>query len=153
MTIAEEPKMGRFSIEVELSNHKDIVLSEAGHLSPQQIRRTKIRGVVDSGATRLVIPESVVKQLGLETSGTAKVRYADGRTSERLIVKDVHLAYGGRESVFSAVVEPGRDSILVGAIVMEELDFLVDCIGLRLVPRDANQIVSESEGYDEVVVI
>lgn len=153
MTTTEEPKMGRFSVEVELSNHKDLVLSGAGHLRPEQIRRTKIRGVVDSGATRLIIPESVVKQLGLETSGTAKVRYADGRTSERSIAKDVHLAYGGRESVFSAVVEPGRDSILVGAIVMEELDFLVDCIGLRLVPRDPNQIVSEAEGYDEVVVV
>lgn len=153
MTIAEEPKMGRFSIEVELSNHEDLFRAKAGLIALEQIRRTKIRGVVDSGATRLVIPESVVKQLGLETSGTAKVRYADGRTSERLIVKDVHLAYGGRESVFSAVVEPGRDSILVGAIVMEELDFLVDCIGLRLVPRDPNQIVSEAEGYDEVVVI
>jgi predicted aspartyl protease len=148
MTITQEPKMGRFSVEVELANHKDLILSGAGHLAPEQVRRTKIRGVVDSGATRLVIPESIVKQLGLETSGTSKVRYADGRTSERSIVKDVHLAYGGRESVFSAVVEPGRDSILIGAIVMEELDFLVDCIGLRLVPRDANQIVSEAEGYD-----
>ena len=81
----------------------------------------------------------------METKGSAKVRYADGRTAERTIVKDILLTYGGRESVFSAIVEPDRESILIGAIVLEELDFLVDCVGQRLVPRDPNQIVSEAE--------
>ena len=109
------------------------------------VRHIRIRGVVDSEAARLVIPESVAKQLGLEVSSTAKVRYADGHTAERSIVKGVHLAYGGREGVFSAVVEPSRDSALVGAIVLEDLDFLVDCVGKRLVPRDPKQIVSEIE--------
>jgi predicted aspartyl protease len=101
--------------------------------------------VVDSGATRLVIPEAIALQLGVETSGSAKVRYADGHTADRSIVKGIHLAYGGRESVFSAVVEPGRESALIGAIVLEELDFLIDCGGQRLVARDPNQIVSEAE--------
>ncbi|HET6251389.1 MAG TPA: retroviral-like aspartic protease family protein [Tepidisphaeraceae bacterium] len=145
MTQTKEPMMGRFSVEVELANHKDLYRAEAGLILPDQVRRLRIRGVVDTGATRLVIPEAVAQKLGLETSGTSKVRYADGRTAERAIVKDLHLAYGGRDSVFSAVVEPGRESILVGAIVLEELDFLVDCIGQRLVPRDPNQIVSEVE--------
>ena len=41
----------------------------------------------------------------------------------------------GRESVFNAIVEPDRESVLIGAIVLEDLDFLVDCVGQRLVPR------------------
>jgi clan AA aspartic protease len=145
MIVTEEPQVGRFSVEVELSSHKDILRVEDGHLLPDQVRRIKIRGVVDTGATRLVIPESVVQQLGLESSSNTKVRYADGHTAERAMVKDLHLAYGGRESVFTAIVEPGRDSALIGAIVMEELDFLADCVTQRLVPRDPNQIVSEIE--------
>jgi len=145
MVATKEPAMGRFSVEVELANHEDLFRAKAGLISPTQVRRALVRGVVDSGATRLVIPASVAQQLGLETSGTVKVRYADGRTAERSIARDVHLAYGGRESVFSAVVEPAWESALIGAIVMEELDFLVDCIGQRLVPRDPKQIVSEIE--------
>jgi predicted aspartyl protease len=105
----------------------------------------RVRGIVDSGATRLVIPESVAQQLGAEISGSAKVRYADGRSADRSIARRIHLAYGGRESVFNAIVEPGRESVLIGAIVLEELDFIEDCTAQRLVPRDPKQIISEVE--------
>jgi predicted aspartyl protease len=145
MVTKEERKMGRFSVELELANHKDIILAEAGVMPQDQVRRAKIRGVVDSGAARLVIPGTIAQQLGLETLSTAKVRYADGHSAERSIAREVHLAYGGRESVFNAIVEPSRDSALIGAIVLEDLDFLVDCVTQRLVPRDPKQIVSEVE--------
>jgi predicted aspartyl protease len=145
MIAKQEPTMGRFSVEVELTNHEDLYRAKAGIIAPGDVRRARVRGVVDSGATRLVIPGSLARQLGLESSGSAKVRYADGSTAERTIVKDVHLSYGGRESVFNAIVEPTRDSILIGAIVLEDLDFLIDCGGQRLVPRDPHQIVSEIE--------
>jgi predicted aspartyl protease len=145
MTVTAEPIMGRFSVEVELANDKDIACAEAGDIPLDQVRRMKIRGVVDSGATRLVIPATVVQQLGLDLLGDVKVRYADGRTGDRSVAQRIRLSYGGRQSVFDAVVEPGRDSLLVGAIVLESLDFLVDCIGQKLVPRDPNKIISEAE--------
>ena len=145
MDTIREPGMGRFSVEVELANDEDLVRAKAGLISADQVRRARVRGVVDSGATRLVIPESVAQQLGLETSGSVQVRYADGRTANRQIAQRVHLSYGGRESIFNAVVEPGRESALIGAIVLEDLDFLVDCTAQRLVPRDPKQIISEAE--------
>ena len=145
MTDIQEPMMGRFSVEVELANQEDLYSAKSGQIQLDQVRRVRIRGVVDSGATRLVIPELVAKHLGLVGSSTAKVRYADGHTGERSIVQGVHLRYGGRESTFNAIVEPDRESVLIGAIVLEDLDFLVDCGNQRLVPRDPNQIVSEIE--------
>jgi predicted aspartyl protease len=145
MVASEETKMGRFSVEVELSNDKDLARAEAGDISTDRVRRMRIRGVVDSGATRLVIPEAVAKQLGLDLAGTVSVRYADGRTAERLVAQRIRLAYAGRESVFNAIVEPGRESALIGAIVLEDLDFLIDCSGQRLVPRDPDRIISEVE--------
>lgn len=137
--------MGRFSVEVELSNYEDMVRARTGAIAPDAVRRLRARGVVDSGATRLVIPTAIAQQLGVQEVSTSKVRYADGRTTERPIVKDIHLSYGGRESVFNAIVEPDRQSILIGAIVLEDLDFLVDCGTQKLVARDPNQIVSEAE--------
>jgi predicted aspartyl protease len=145
MTATSEPAMGRFSVEVELANDVDMVRAALGQIAPAEVRRVRIRGVVDSGATRLVIPESVVKALGLEVSGRVKVRFADGRTGEREIARRIHLSYGGRDSIFNAIVEPGRDSALIGAIVLEDLDFLVDCGAQKLVPRDPKQIISEVE--------
>lgn len=145
MDAVKEPKMGRFSVEVEMANFKDITRAEEGLISADQVRKVRVRGVVDSGATRLVIPESVAKQLGLESTETLKVRYADGRIAERSIVRYIQLTYGGRNSVFNAIVEPARESALIGAIVLEDLDFVVDCTSQQLVPRDPKKIISEVE--------
>ncbi len=51
----------------------------------------------------------------------------------------------GRDGVFTAVAEPKRDTALIGAVVLEDLDFLVDCKHARLVPRDPAYVVSELE--------
>ena len=101
--------MGRFSVDVELANIEDVVLARLGQITADQVRRVKIRGVVDPGATRLVIPASVAKQLGLPTAGKIHVRYADGRTAVRKLVDGVHLELLGRSSVFKAGVEPKRE--------------------------------------------
>jgi predicted aspartyl protease len=137
--------MGRFSVNVELTNDEDLYRLNAGLISADQVRRVRIMGLVDSGATRLVIPESVADQLGLERTGTTRVRYADGRTADRPVAQRIRLAYAGRESIFNAIIEPARESALIGAIVMEDLDLIIDCTGQQLVPRDPKQIISEVE--------
>jgi predicted aspartyl protease len=142
---AKEKNMGRFSVEVELANDVDLVQAEAGAIPMDQVRRERIRGVVDTGATRLVIPEALAKRLDLKISGTTQVRYADGRTAQRQIARRVHLTFGDRDSIFNAIVEPGRDSALIGAIVLEDLDLIIDCTTQQLRPRDPKQIVSEVE--------
>lgn len=145
MIATKAPSVGRFSVDVVLTNQDDLVRAKDGRISAGQVRRVTIRALVDSGATRLVIPASVADQLGLEISGTVKVRYADGRTAERTIARGIQLAYAGRDGTFNAIVEPGRDSAIIGAIVMEDLDLIVDCITQRLVPRDPKQIIAEIE--------
>ena len=137
--------MGRFSVEVELCNNRDLLLAEDGSLAPDKVRRVRVRGVVDSGAARLVIPKSVARQLGLKVTGKVGVRYADGRKAVRPVVDNVHVLLQGRSSVFKAAVEPKRESALIGAIVLEDLDFLVDTAHERLLPRDPKMIISEEE--------
>ena len=107
--------MGRIVAQLSLANHQDVVLASAGVIPKDQVRRVTIEGVVDSGATRLVLPQTVVKQLGLKPSSEVPVRYADDRKVKRKLVSDVHLKLLDRESVFSAVVEPKRTTALIGA--------------------------------------
>jgi clan AA aspartic protease len=145
MLDTRDKTMGRFSVTVELANNYDLDLARAGHLPPDKVRRLSVRGVVDTGATRLVLPQAVVDRLGLDIADQVSVRYADGRRGERQMATGVQLTYGGRRSVFNAVVEPDRDSALIGAIVLEDLDFVVDCAGQKLVPRDPERIISEIE--------
>ena len=138
-------KMGRFSVEVELANNEDFTRARDGTLPSDKVRRVRVQGLVDTGATRLVIPESLAKQLGLQISGSVKVRYADGRVAVRPIAQNIHLTFEGRSSIYDATVEPDRDTLLIGAFVLETLDLLPDCLHQRLVPRDPDIIISEAE--------
>jgi predicted aspartyl protease len=140
-----DKKMGRFAVEVELANNDDIVQMQHGHLEEAKVRRVKIKGIVDSGAARLVLPASVGKQLGLRVTGQVKVRYADQRTGRRPEVEGVYLELLGRHSVFKAHLEPKRDTALIGAIVLEDLDLLVDCTKQKIYPRDPHFVISEAE--------
>jgi hypothetical protein len=83
--------VGRFSVEFEVANHADVIRARDGTLPPDRVRRETIQGVVDSGATRLVLPQAVVKRLGLSLGNKIIVRYADGRRAERAGAKEVYL--------------------------------------------------------------
>ena len=137
--------VGRFSVEVEVVNYDDLALVRRGLLTADRVRRATIQGVVDSGAAKLVLPQSVVKRLGLPLMDRITVRYADGRTAQRREAEGVYLELLGRHGTFTAVVEPKRQTALVGAIVLEDLDLLVDCQRQRVVPRDPRGAIYEIE--------
>jgi clan AA aspartic protease len=137
--------VGRFSIDFQVANRRDVIKAEEGTLPEDQVRRLTIRGVVDSGAAWLVLPKSVVQQLGLARGSKVKVRYADGRTRTRDTVVDAEVEIQGRTFPFTAIVEPSRTDALIGAIVLEGMDLLVDCLHQRLVPRDPRFIIAEIE--------
>jgi predicted aspartyl protease len=137
--------MGRVAADLTVANYYDVQQVRAGVLAPDKVRQVQLQGVVDTGATRLVLPASVVAQLGLPPAGEVNVRYADRRTASRPLVRDAWVELLGRAAVFSAVVEQDRTEALIGAIVLEELDFVVDCTAQRLYPRDPDRIISELE--------
>jgi predicted aspartyl protease len=137
--------VGRFSVEFEVANDGDLELLRRGMLPAEQVRRETIQGVVDRGAAMLVLPEAVVKRLGVRLGNKVKVRYADGRRAQRREALGVFLRLEGRDTTLPAVVEPKRDNALIGAIVLEALDLLVDCKTQRLVPRDPHGAIYEIE--------
>jgi predicted aspartyl protease len=137
--------VGRVSVEVDIANNDDLVRAKDGTLPEKKVRRLTIEGIVDSGAAKLVLPEAAVKRLGLTMGDKLTVRYADGRRAQRREAKGVHVSLLGRDDIFSAVVEPKRKTALIGAIVLEDLDLIVDCQRQRLVPRDPRGPVYEIE--------
>src|ERR1051326_6748732 len=76
----QTPYMGEVRVKVKLTNGSDELLFKAGTLDQNRIRRCEADAMVDTGAIRSVIPESVAKQLGLPTRDFRTVAYADGRT-------------------------------------------------------------------------
>ena len=137
--------MGRVIVTFDLMNYSDVNAVEEGRLTFDKIRRAALQGVVDTGATRLVLPKGAVDLIGLPTGGQATVHYGDRSSKKRDMVNNAFVQLLGRGGVFNAIVEPNRTDALLGAIVMEDLDLIVDCGKNELVPRDPNGIISEVE--------
>jgi predicted aspartyl protease len=130
------------AMQLELANYHDFVLSRVGKAEPSNVRRATVQAVVVSGVMRLIIPGFLAEQLGVELCGSTRVRYADGRTADRQLAR-VHVALMGRAGVFTAIVEPERESAVIGWIVLEDLDLVWDGGVQALVPRDPSQICCE----------
>ena len=56
---------------------------------------------------------------------------------------DVYGEMLGRAGAYRPIAEPNRNTALVGAIVMEDLDFIVDPGAQRIYPRDPERIIAE----------
>jgi predicted aspartyl protease len=138
-------QMGRISIDLEVANFGDILRHREGKLPAERIRRLIMQGVVDPGATRMVLPEQVAQQLGLKATGKVRVTYADKRIALRDQVEGVYVTIQGRGGAFQATVEKKRSTAVIGAIVLEDLDFLIDCKNERLFPRDPRYVLKEIE--------
>jgi hypothetical protein len=145
MRVKGANSVGRFSVDLEVANKDDLALVRRGLLSPDQVRRETIRDVADSGAAKLVLPEAVVRRLGLPLGDPIKVRYADGRRGRRREAKGVFVQLLGRDGIFTAISEPKRETALLGAIVLEDLDLLMDCVNQQVIPRDSSGPIYEIE--------
>jgi predicted aspartyl protease len=141
----ERQSMGRFSVQLVIANTREIMQAAPGVPIPDGVKHLVLSGLVDSGAARLILPWRAADELQLQTHGETTVRYADGRRERRPVVSNVWLQLLGRDGIFSAVVEPNREDALIGAIVLEELDLLVDCTSQALRPRETDFILTEIE--------
>ena len=58
---------------------KDLNLAEAGVIDPEEVRRITVENaIVDTGASRLSLPKSLVEQLGLTPVGSRKAQTTNG---------------------------------------------------------------------------
>ena len=127
--------MGEISVSVALENTADRNIVGAGLRDESTIRRTRVDGVVDTGAVMLVLPENVVDRLGLERQRKVVVSYADDRRESRSVAGPVTIHIGDRFMITECVVGPPLSEPLIGQIVLEALDLIADCTNRTVAPR------------------
>ncbi len=145
-----EGNVGRIHISVKMANNGDQLKFRDGTMTADQVRQATVNGIVDTGAAMCVISEALANQLGLPTNTEVNVRYADSRVEKRRVVEQLEVEIMGRRSTFRAVVEPTRPDPLIGVIVLEDLDLLVDPRNQTLHPRDPAIQTFEIEGSEVV---
>lgn len=127
--------MGEVKVEVELENAGDREVFRRGYIREAEIRSLKVPLVVDTGAVMLVLPQDLVEALGLSEVGNVIVIYADERKEERPVAGVVTVRVGNRRMNVDCVVGPPNSEPLLGQVVLETLDLLIDCAQQRLIPR------------------
>lgn len=125
--------MGAVHVQVKLTNAIDEELVRRGLLNPNRLTTYETEALVDTGAVRTVLPESVVQALNLTIRGQQTARYADGREASVGITGPVIIEVGGRQTIEATLVT--GDTVLIGQTVLETLDLLVDCKNQRLIPN------------------
>ncbi len=100
----------------------------------------ELNGKVDTGATLLVLPGDVAKKFSFPKIRREIVKYANEETAERDIVWGVELEICGRKGMFEAIVEPKKSYALIGAVVMESLDLIVEPRSLAIYPNPRSDL-------------
>jgi predicted aspartyl protease len=128
--------MGDVYVEIILENFRDRVLSESGYLETGKVRTEKVKVLADSGCTILALPQDLVERLGLTIKREGViVTYADERKEERPIAGTLTVRVGERSMETDCVAAPPTSEPLLGQIILERLDLLVDCKEGKLIPR------------------
>src|SRR5712692_4167443 len=128
--------MGQVKIDLTIRNARDVVMARLGHLPPEQIHTYTTQGLIDTGATRSVLPPFVADQLGLIRLTRTEARYANGQLEEVDVTEPFLVDLMGRQTSEDAMVL--GDEVLLGVTVLEKLDLLVDCVRQRLIPNPAH---------------
>jgi clan AA aspartic protease len=117
--------MSTVKTQITLKNAGDVEIAQRGLVTDAQIRTLTVEAIADTGAWTLVINEDTCQQLGLRLEGPEPGVLADGTTAIYQITSGVEVHWKNRKTVCPALVVPGADEILFGALPMEGMDLIV----------------------------
>jgi len=127
--------MGEIRSRVALENQRDRILAEAGHLDLARVRRIEIDALVDAGALMTLLPQDVVEALGLPLDGNIIVTLANEERVELPRARLLSLTLSGRQMDTDCLVGPPQCEPLIGQLVLERLDLIIDPVTRRVSPR------------------
>jgi clan AA aspartic protease len=133
MLTTDNTSMGKIITTLTVTNRTDQSVASRGFMPSDQIRSVTLNNVlVDTGATTLCLPASIIAQLGLELLKEVDVETANGIGKAR-IFQDAKISLLGREGTFECLELPGGMNPLLGVIPLEALGIELDLKNQQLV--------------------
>jgi len=126
--------VGKTFEKVVIKNYMDIAKATEGLIQEDDIRKVEVNAVVDTGAAFLCLPPTAVAKLGLQYSHTRDVNTANGKVKRRffsvasIIIRD-------REIRMDVMENDESTPPLIGYLVLENMDFVVDTKSQRITPN------------------
>jgi predicted aspartyl protease len=117
---------GQVFIDIVVVNSFDLDRVVLGEARATDVRSIEIRAVLmDTGATHLCLPASMVSELGLALARTVPVETATG-SSDRRVFRNALIRFLDRETQAEVVELPDGVRPLLGAIPMEAMGIQPD---------------------------
>lgn len=130
--------MGRVLTEATIYNANDHAEMRMGKLALDQVRKVEVQeALVDSGATALSMPKSLIDQIGLVKQYEKRAMTATGLQTfnvygpARLVIMD-------REAPTDVVEVPEGTPVLIGQIPLEWMDWVIDMRNRKLIGNPAH---------------
>ncbi|MCL2232604.1 MAG: retroviral-like aspartic protease family protein, partial [Treponema sp.] len=111
-----------------------------GVINAEDIRTAVVTAVVDTGAMSLVITEELCQRLGLGIKGERTALTANGQRIASKITEAVEIQWKNRISTLSALVIPGAETVLLGAIPLEDMDLMVNPVTQELIGAHGDEV-------------
>ena len=118
--------MGLIYADIELINAIDLGLAKRHEIGEEEVKRMHVNMLVDTGSVYMCINETVQEQLQLEVVEKRKGQLADGSVVEYDVVGPIEVRFKNRRCVVDAMVIPGDNELLLGAIPLEDMDVLIN---------------------------
>ena len=116
----------RHTTEIKLANLEDLHAVRLGVKNPEDVRQLTVDdALVDTGATGLCLPTSLIEHLGLTPIRTLSARTAAG-VVERTLYSEVEYTILERTYSIRVTNLPEGSPVLVGHMPLEQLDLCVD---------------------------
>lgn len=113
-------------VDLVLKNTGDVIMADRGALSPKQVRMAAVHALVDTGSGTLVIPERLATQLGLTIKYLKPATVAGGGKITCKVTEPISVYWEDREATCEALIMPGEEQVLLGAIPLEAMDLTVN---------------------------
>ena len=118
--------MGRVVVNARIENVFDVYAALQGKLTPTEVRAVDVPdALVDTGATSLSMPATLLAELGLVHIRSRMARTSAGEMSVR-IFGTARLTIQGRDCPVDVTELPDGCPVLIGQIPLEAMDFVVD---------------------------
>ena len=133
--------MGSVFTDIDIANNDDRVLVRKGHLTPSSVRRRRLTDVlVDTGATTLCLPKSLIEQLGLPLMRRVLATTAAGEVETELF-EAAYIEVAGRHTVVECLAISEGARPLLGVIPLEIMGLQPDIKRhvLTVLPDDTHE--------------
>jgi predicted aspartyl protease len=128
----------RVKVAAKIENLGELYMVEKGLLQGDQVHRIEVSdALVDTGATTLSMPKSLIDQLGLTPLRSRTARTSAGLATFK-VYGAVRLTVQGRECTIDVAEVPEDCPVLIGQVPLELLDFVVDPANQCLIGNPAH---------------